>query len=50
MIWLFKTLPGRIIIAIIILWILYQTGLFDSLLKPDCSVNPDDLLKGCKKG
>lgn len=48
--WLLHTLPGRILIALIILWILYQFGFFDSLWKPDCSVNPGDVLKGCKNG
>lgn len=48
--WLLHSLPGRIFIALIILWILYHTGLFDSLMAPDCSVNPGDVLKGCKNG
>lgn len=47
---LLNSTPGRIVIAFVIVWFLYHTGMFDFLLKPDCSVNPDDILKGCKKG
>lgn len=46
---LLNTTVGRIIIGILLLLLLYKLGIFDSLLIPDCSKNPGDLMKSCNK-